>query len=226
MVVRIAGLAYQKGFGGHFHNDNALAALREIPGIVLMVPARADDAIALFRSACLLARRHRRVVLFVEPIALYHTRDLVDAGKAEWLASRPSGAAGWLEPKLYRPESKKLVIATFGNGVFMSLCAARRLEDEHGIAARVLDLRYLAPLPIEAILKHARETGRLLVVDETRHSGGPSEAILAACVDANLEAKVRRVTSADCFIPLGDAANKVLVSVDDIVNAARSLCAT
>ncbi len=34
MVVRVAGLAYQKGFGGHFHNDNAVAALRDIPGLV------------------------------------------------------------------------------------------------------------------------------------------------------------------------------------------------
>ena len=32
MVVRIAGLAYQKGFGGHFHNDNSIGALRDIPG--------------------------------------------------------------------------------------------------------------------------------------------------------------------------------------------------
>lgn len=31
VVVRIAGLAYQKGFGGHFHNDNSLAALRISP---------------------------------------------------------------------------------------------------------------------------------------------------------------------------------------------------
>ena len=34
MVVRIAGLAYQKGFGGHFHNDNAVGVLRDIPGLV------------------------------------------------------------------------------------------------------------------------------------------------------------------------------------------------
>ena len=38
MVVRIAGYGYQKGFGGHFHNDNAVAALRDIPGIVDRLP--------------------------------------------------------------------------------------------------------------------------------------------------------------------------------------------
>ena len=37
MVVRVAGLAYQKGFGGHFHNDNSIGALRDIPGVVIAV---------------------------------------------------------------------------------------------------------------------------------------------------------------------------------------------
>ncbi len=39
MVVRIAGYAYQKGFGGHFHNDNALGGLRDLPGVVVASPA-------------------------------------------------------------------------------------------------------------------------------------------------------------------------------------------
>ena len=50
MVVRIAGLGYQKGFGGHFHNDNALAVLRDIPGLVVACPARGDDAAAMLRT--------------------------------------------------------------------------------------------------------------------------------------------------------------------------------
>src|SRR4029079_15769158 len=44
MVVRVPGLAYQKGFGGHFHNDNSVGALRDIPGLVVAVPARGDHA--------------------------------------------------------------------------------------------------------------------------------------------------------------------------------------
>ncbi|MBA3536730.1 MAG: MFS transporter, partial [Tatlockia sp.] len=31
MLIRIASLAYQKGFGGHFHNDNSIAVLRDLP---------------------------------------------------------------------------------------------------------------------------------------------------------------------------------------------------
>ena len=94
MVVRIAGLAYQQGFGGHFHNDNALAALRDIPGLVIACPARPDDAAPMLRT-CLAARREDgSVCVFLEPIALYHERDLHAAGRRR--------LAGALRPALRR----------------------------------------------------------------------------------------------------------------------------
>src|SRR5256885_11068921 len=54
MVVRVAGLAYQEGFGGHFHHDNAVGVLRDITRLVVACPARPDDAAALLRT-CLAA---------------------------------------------------------------------------------------------------------------------------------------------------------------------------
>src|SRR6185312_894715 len=72
MVVRVAGLAYQKGFGGHFHNDNGLAVLRDIPGLVLAVPARPDDAVRMLRTCLAAAVTSGQVSVFLEPIALYH----------------------------------------------------------------------------------------------------------------------------------------------------------
>ncbi|MDB4934175.1 MAG: Branched-chain alpha-keto acid dehydrogenase, component, alpha subunit, partial [Labilithrix sp.] len=76
MVVRIAGLGYQKGFGGHFHNDDSLAVLRDLPGVIVAVPSRSDDAAKMLRTLVAAARVDGRVCVFVEPIALYHTRDL------------------------------------------------------------------------------------------------------------------------------------------------------
>lgn len=108
----------------------------------------------------------------------------------------------------------------------MSLRAADRLEREQGLRARVLDLRWLVPLPIDDVLFHARETGHLLVADECRRSGSVSEALAAAVLDANLPVRFSRVTSADSFIPLGDAANLVLLSEDEIVAAALALRAS
>ncbi|MHC4847871.1 MAG: MFS transporter, partial [Planctomycetota bacterium] len=74
MVIRIASFAYQKGFGGHFHNDNAIGALRDIPGIVVATPSRGDDAARLLRGCLAMAKQNGRVVAFLEPIALYHTK--------------------------------------------------------------------------------------------------------------------------------------------------------
>jgi 2-oxoisovalerate dehydrogenase E1 component len=223
MLVRVASLGYQKGFGGHFHNDNSIAVLRDIPGLVVLVPARADDAIALYRTAVALATEARRVVVLIEPIALYHMRDLHADGDGGWLAAPESGAARFLAPRVYRPDSRDLVIATYGNGLWLSLRAARRLEQRFGISARVLDLRFLSPLPVEALLEHARDAGRLLVVDEGRRSGSVSEAIAAAVLDSAIAVKFARVTSADSFIPLGEAAGLVLLGEDEIVEAARKL---
>ncbi len=222
LIVRIAGLAYQKGFGGHFHNDNSLAVLRDLPGVALAVPARADDALALYRAAVRLTSEAERVVVIVEPIALYHRRGLLGEDDGRWLASDDGSTAELGRGRLYHEGAEDLTIVTYGNGVALSLCAAERLR-EHAIAARVLDLRWLAPLPSAQILEHARATGRVLVVDECRHTGNVSEQIAAELLDAGYRLPFRRVTSADCFIPLGEAANSVLVSQGEIISAARAL---
>src|SRR5882757_384769 len=74
MVVRVAGYGYQKGFGGHFHNDNSIAALRDIPGVVIASPARPDDAAAMLHACVAAAKAAGIVCIFIEPIALYHRR--------------------------------------------------------------------------------------------------------------------------------------------------------
>ena len=115
-----------------------------------------------------------------------------------------------------------LTIVTWANGLHLSLRVARKLV-ERGIRARVLDLRWLAPLPVEDILREANATGRVLVVDETRRTGGVSEGILAELLDAGFAGRLARVTSKDSFVPLGDAAKLVLVSEDEIEAAAVDL---
>ncbi|MFB4296830.1 thiamine pyrophosphate-dependent enzyme [Actinomadura sp. NTSP31] len=220
MVVRIAGYAYQKGFGGHFHNDNAVAALRDVPGLVIASPARPDDAAGMLRACADAAEHDGRVCLFLEPIALYHVRDLHEEGDAGWLA--PAGGTVPIGRGRTYGDGRDLTIATFANGLRMSLRAARRLEDE-GVRCRVLDLRWLAPLPVDDLLREARATGAVLVADETRRTGGVSEGVLAALADAGFDGRAARVASEDSFIPLGDAAAHVLLSEDAVVDAAAEL---
>jgi 2-oxoisovalerate dehydrogenase E1 component len=90
---------------------------------------------------------------------------------------------------------------------------------------QVLDLRWLSPLPVEDLLVAAATTRRVLVADESRHSGGVGEGVLAALVEARFPGRMARVASRDSFVPLGDAANLVLLGEADIEDAARELVA-
>ncbi len=223
MVVRIAGLAYQKGFGGHFHNDNSVAVLRDIPGLVLAVPSHPADAPGMLRTCIALAREEGRVCVFLEPIARYHSRDLHEPGDGGWLAPYPtSGEGDGLARVTVHGAGCDVLIVTFGNGVFLSLRAARALAEE-GIACTVLDLRWLAPLPEAELMEHAAGFDRILVADETRRSGGVSESVVTFLVDNGYRGSIGRVTSLDSFIPLGAAADLVLLQEDDIIRAARLL---
>src|SRR5581483_1174435 len=220
MVVRVAGYGYQKGFGGHFHNDAAVGVLRDIPGLVIASPGRPDDAAAMLHTCLESARVDGGVCVFLEPIALYHARDLYEDGDDGWLA--PSGGNVPLGKARTYGDGRDLTIVSWANGLRMSLRVARRLQS-HGVHARVVDLRWLAPLPIEDLLREATETGRVLVADETRRTGGVSEGVVAALVDAGFDGRVARVASKDSFVPLGDASKLVLLSEDEIEEAALDL---
>lgn len=221
MVVRIAGYGYQKGFGGHFHNDNSIAAVRDIPGVVIATPARPDDAAAMLHTCVAAAKTAGAVCLYLEPIALYHTKDLYTDGDGEWLASYPTQAVQIGRARTYG-DGTDLTILTFGNGLWMSLRVARRLADQD-ISARVVDLRWLAPLPVDDMMREANATGRVLIVDETRETGGVGEGVLAELLSHGYSGRVVKVAGSDSFIPLGDAALQVLLSEDTIEAAAVKL---
>jgi 2-oxoisovalerate dehydrogenase E1 component len=227
MVVRIAGLGYQKGFGGHFHNDNSVAVLRDVPGLVLCTPSHPQDAPGLLRACVDLAETEGRVCVYLEPIALYHARDLHEQGDDAWTATydarlQPDPDHYGLGTVRSYGEGADVLVVTFGNGLPMSLRAVRRPEAD-GIGTTVLDLRWLSPLPTEALLRHASRFNRVLVVDETRRSGGVSEGVVAALVDGGYRGALARVASADTFVPLGPATEHVLLSEAEIAQSIHDL---
>lgn len=226
MVMRVASLGYQRGFGGHFHNDNSITALRDIPSLVVGCPSRGDDAVTMLRSMTALAKVDGRVCAYLEPIALYMTKDLYDTGDGLWQTRypAPSEAMEIGSERIYFPENNDVVVFTFGNGVPMSLRAARQIEDNLQWKVRVVDLRWLQPLNEAAIARHAGECKRILVVDEGRRSAGVGEGIITAIVEAGHGAKpLRRVVGADTYTPLAGAAFAVIPADADIVNAAIDL---
>lgn len=222
MVVRIAGLGYQKGFGGHFHNDNSITALRDIPGLIVGCPSRGDDAAMMLRTLAAKAKVDGRVGVFLEPIALYMTKDLHEAGDGGWQFPYPAPdqALAVGEPRVYDGEATDLLVATYGNGVPMSLRAARRIREATGWSVRVLDLRWLVPLNEAAIRAHAGDCARVLVVDEGRRSAGVGEGVVTALAEGGMGHKLLpRVVGADTYTPLAGAALLVLPGEDDIVEA-------
>lgn len=220
MVIRIAGLGYQRGFGGHFHNDNALSILRDIPGLILCCPSNASDAPALLKECVRLAHEEQRIVVFLEPITLYMTKDLHTPKDNAWCFDYD------IYPKISMGDigqfgnGKDLAIISFGNGYYHARQAAKILEDTHNINLCVIDLRWLTPLPEDALLKVAQECEHILIVDETRKSGGVSESLMTLLKD---HPKTKRLAAEDSFIPLGRAYDATLPTKDKIIEHALEL---
>ncbi|MFZ2101575.1 MAG: thiamine pyrophosphate-dependent enzyme [Oricola sp.] len=223
MVVRIAGLGYQKGFGGHFHNDNSLAVLRDIPGIVVACPSNGEDAAMMLRECVRLAREENRVCVFVEPIALYPMRDLHDEKDGLWMRHYPAPdrRVGLGEIGVHG-HGDHLAILTYGNGCYLAHQAVEKLIEEHGIEARIVDMRWLAPLPEQAILNAVSDCRHVLIVDECRRTGSQSEALMALLAENGVKS-FARVTAEDCFIATGPAYAATLPSAAGIVEAAVRL---
>jgi 2-oxoisovalerate dehydrogenase E1 component len=181
MVMRIASLGYQRGFGGHFHNDNSITALRDIPGLVVGCPSRGDDAAMMLRTLMALAKVDGRVCVFLEPIALYMTKDLYEPGDGQWLTPYPAPdqAMPLGEGRVYGEENTDLRHLQLRQRGADEPACAREIEAKHGSSTRVVDLRWLQPLN-EAFIAGTRECKRILVVDEGRRSAGVGEGVITA----------------------------------------------
>jgi 2-oxoisovalerate dehydrogenase E1 component len=177
----------------------------------------------MLRECARLALEEQRVIVFLEPIALYMTRDLHEEGDALWTSAY--AAPG--EPKPIplgevgvHGDGTDLAIVTYGNGYFLSRQAEKILAEQHGLKLRVIDLRWLAPLNEEGLIEAIAGCERILIVDECRRTGSQSEALMALVAERAPSIPCSRITAEDSFIPLGRAATLTLPSRDSIVAAA------
>ncbi len=210
VTVRLASGGYIGG--GLYHSQNIEAWLATLPGLRIVVPAFADDAAGLLRTAV----RSRGVTLYLEPKFLYNNpmaRAKVPAGFAV-----PFGKAR------LRREGSDLTIVAYGTPVHFALEAAHALEKE-GRSVEVLDLRCLLPLDHEAILRSVRKTNRVLVAHEDKVHGGFGGEIASRIQEQAfefLDAPVGRVGSE--FTPVGFSRvleRAILPSSDKVLAAAR-----
>jgi 2-oxoisovalerate dehydrogenase E1 component len=188
-------------------------------------PSNGADAVKLFRQCVRLAHEDGRVVIFIEPIALYMTKDLHKDGDGAWQFEYPElGQEIKLGEVSVHGDGTDLAIVTYGNGYYLSRQAESVLKSEHGINARVIDIHWISPLPETGLLRAIKGCKNVLVVDECRKTGSLSEQIVALMVEkVSPLPKITVEAAKDSFIPLGLTATVTLPSKESIVESALKL---
>ena len=192
-----------------------------------MCPTNGLDAVLLFRHAITLAVEQKIVVIFIEPIALYMEKDLYIKGDKRYLFSYPdiNNTLAYHEVGIYGEDNQDLVFITYGNGCYLSLKAQKILADEHNIKIKIIDLRWLLPLPEQQIIQEVQGFKKILVVDECRKTGSLSSELVVFLLETLKPVpNITRVTAQDSFIPLGTSWQYLLPSVEDICAETIKLC--
>jgi 2-oxoisovalerate dehydrogenase E1 component len=212
VTIRIASGGYIGG--GLYHSQNIEGWLTTLPGIRIVVPAFADDAAGLLRTAM----RSRGLTLFLEPKFLYNNPIARTNVPAEFAV--PFGKA-----RTHR-EGTDLTIAAYGTPVHFALETAEALAKE-GQSVEVIDLRSLVPLDLEAVAASVRKTNRLLVAHEDKVHGGFGGEIasqIQETVFPYLDAPIGRVGST--FTPVGFnriLERAVLPNTERVLEAAKKV---
>lgn len=203
VVIRLASGGYIGG--GLYHSQNLEGSLASIPGIRIVVPAFADDAAGLLRTAF----RSRGPTLFLEPKALYNSKSAMTPVPEDFEV--PFGVART------RKEGKDLTVLTYGNTVHMCLEAATRLEAE-GFNVEVIDLRSIVPLDVDSIVKSVKKTGRCLIVHEDKVFGGFGGELVGVVNEKAfeyLDAPVKRIGSTNTPVGFNRILEKAILPNTD-----------
>jgi 2-oxoisovalerate dehydrogenase E1 component len=214
MVVRMpwGGLRH----AGPYHSQNTEAWFYRTPGLKIVCPSTPHDARALMAAAV----ADPDPVLYYEHIALYRDPRVKQVLDETAPAPLPIGTAA------LRRAGADLAIISYGAFVHVGLRVAERLAAD-GIEASVLDLRTIAPLDRDAVLALARQTGRVLILQEDSRTGGIGESLAAIIQEEAfewLDAPVRIVGALDTPVPYSPPLEDAFLPTEaDVERAARCL---
>jgi 2-oxoisovalerate dehydrogenase E1 component len=215
MVIRAAIGGYLKG-GAIYHSQCSEVLFTHTPGMRVVMPSNALDANGLLRTAI----RCDDPVMFLEHKHLYrqtHNKGVYPG--PDYMV--PFGKANVVR------EGSDVTIITYGATVYRSMVAAKKVEEEHGIKAEVIDLRSLSPYDWDTIASSIQKTNRALVVYEDVESWGYGAEIAARIADElfeYLDAPVRRVAALDTFVAYApELEDEILPQVDDIASGILTL---
>lgn len=217
MVLRVPIGGYLAG-GAIWHSQSGESIFAHIPGLTVVMPSRAADAVGLLRTAL----QAEDPIMFLEHKHLLrqpYTRDPFPSREFRI----PFGRGRVVK------DGDELVIVTWGATVEKSRLAAQQLEQDEGVSVGVVDLRSIVPWDKDLVAEQVSRTSRILVVHEdvlTAGFGAEVAAWVAEHSFSDLDAPVGRVAAIDTHVAYEPTLEKaILPQVEDIVSGARRVLA-
>ena len=197
--------------GGLYHSQTNTTWFAHEPGLVVIAPATPYDAKGMLKAAI----RDDNPVVYFEHKKLYRSvkEEIPDD---DYVAPLYKSAV--------RREGSDITAISYGYTLQLTMQAAERMKQEHGVEVEVIDLRILSPLDKETILSSVAKTNRTVIVHEDHRTlgiGAEISAILAEEAFDCLDAPIVRVTAPDVpAIPFSAPLEKFYMpSVEKIVTA-------
>lgn len=208
-ILGVSGGVAYGALGATHHSLHDIAVLRTFPGMNVVLPCDARQTRKLVK---MLVENNEPVYIRVGRAAVpdvYGNDDFpFEFGKANMLI-----------------DGTDLTIIATGETVYHACQAALRLK-EQGVSARVLDMAFIKPLDTEAILKAARETGRIITVEEHSRYGGLGGAVVETLAENPVPVKILGIpdedvvhgTSPEIFAHYGLNADGIVRAATEFLN--------